>query len=1360
MSRERRSGGGRGRDGGDHEPPSLPKVGGTTLTAGLSRRAPTRADVTRALDEARNHVATGRRGLPELAVAVDPHAPRETRDIARARAAGNTVQNAIWRARDRVKVADDLAAEVAPDLLPDVAQVRQDITAFEAEARPLQARLPPTYTTAADYEGVVFAQDPAAIARLEAIEARERDDWHATLDVAATADEEVAPVPNGESARAQPDGAADAGNTRAPDATPPVADAEPLPHQAEMESSFGESLGHVEAHTGMAAELEPHGAQAMTRGNTMMFADKQPSAALVGHELTHVLQNQRAGTNVAMASGVASVESGAEVEARANAARIAEQPGTPLPAVRAAPAGGIHFAGMGEVRQAEAGITTPAGGPDLTPEASFLRRLSDENVFQIPKPVILERGTAGTLTIAAIAHEAMPADAAAVPVWCKILDGNGESVAEAGGTWHPLMVSVYLPITVPKSGDYRARLFLNSGRPSERILTRRIEVRTPDVDSARDLTDEELVAEQENIEEQLAAEADPARRETLLKGRGEMEWLAHERDLPRKPEPVMDEWEGLPSEPLAMRHYLEKRIATHGVEWTRQRVYDIAYNTYDEEYTLALEQLDIIQAEEEAFRKDFRATAKRTGLDLLAESEKEIATVLESYGLNADREILTNATNLVILGHTDLAVKLVMQMSKKDSRVGPDQAAAFEQKQGSRESLGAAASELKELQRVVGGLQEQYDELAGSNPPIPGGVDSASPEEMEGFARVEELGQRLAEWQTKLQVRWVELEGEHPVLAAFRSADGDPRDANLGRVAKDDDEDVMRGVLRSVLPKVKDIRLTDIDLFTGKLDPLKLPSIVEMTKQRMHIPPGSYRDGVADREVDAANGSDWTGWAIAAVTLGIAVRSASPTGGGSLVVAGAELAGLALDAYLVMEEVDKYDQAKRLTNTALDKARALSQEEPSLTWLAVQIVMLGVGAGFARQTFREAAGLHRAVRAGHATAEQIDHLDEIGEEAGLGRIGSKIANEAGADDAARIAARGARVTDEVGPLAASNTEALGRRIGARIEPDDALGTGVQVDFRVADDETVEILKIRVGRAASTADVLAHGKTIKLLQRYNGAWGKLRRILDEILAMFQGGVARPGSEAWLARMEAEKLLRIANTRRAALLSRGGDVSDALEAEVRFLEEQADAFDDIARTAQRDPVTGEHTVGMPDTSKIRERVASAEDATFEGLQRGDLGAESFADDARFAEGVTGGSPEQLRKNINDEMGLARGTEWPGYRAHHVIPSELKSEPVIQKIGFQFDHASNGIALPFPNDRARALSSHRGYHKAYNGAMKRKIAELDVNLGVEELRLQVLALQASARRLLESGTPLHRAGRQSVEQLEEMWYRMLSE
>src|SRR5262245_55098586 len=64
-----------------------------------------------------------------------------------------------------------------------------------------------------------------------------------------------------------------------------------LPYRQEMEASFGESFGDVQASTGLR---EP-GVQASAQGNQVAFASTEPSKFLVAHELTHIVQQRRGG---------------------------------------------------------------------------------------------------------------------------------------------------------------------------------------------------------------------------------------------------------------------------------------------------------------------------------------------------------------------------------------------------------------------------------------------------------------------------------------------------------------------------------------------------------------------------------------------------------------------------------------------------------------------------------------------------------------------------------------------------------------------------------------------------------------------------------------------------------------------------------------------------------------------------------------------------------------------------------------------------------------------------------------------------------------------------------------------------------
>lgn len=122
------------------------------------------------------------------------------------------------------------------------------------------------------------------------------------------------------------------------------------------------------------------------------------------------------------------------------------------------------------------------------------------------------------------------------------------------------------------------------------------------------------------------------------------------------------------------------------------------------------------------------------------------------------------------------------------------------------------------------------------------------------------------------------------------------------------------------------------------------------------------------------------------------------------------------------------------------------------------------------------------------------------------------------------------------------------------------------------------------------------------------------------------------------------------------------------------------------------------------------------------------------------VTGGKSTILGNNIMKSLGLSTQKTWSGYQAQHIIPAEMRSHPVIKKMGMDLDDASNGIFLPTPNDSVHTLSKHRGYHKVYSEFVRGKLDKIDINKSPLELQKQVKNLQSKLRKLQESGVPLY--------------------
>jgi len=119
-----------------------------------------------------------------------------------------------------------------------------------------------------------------------------------------------------------------------------------VPFQADMEHAFGEDFSGVSAHLGQAQAMNALGAHAATQGEAVAFATMNPDRELVAHELTHVVQNRRAGgSQVAGKSQLSDPGDAAEREADQVAAKVAA--GTPAGVAKSKDASSCNCGGAG-----------------------------------------------------------------------------------------------------------------------------------------------------------------------------------------------------------------------------------------------------------------------------------------------------------------------------------------------------------------------------------------------------------------------------------------------------------------------------------------------------------------------------------------------------------------------------------------------------------------------------------------------------------------------------------------------------------------------------------------------------------------------------------------------------------------------------------------------------------------------------------------------------------------------------------------------------------------------------------------------------------------------------------------------------
>ena len=134
------------------------------------------------------------------------------------------------------------------------------------------------------------------------------------------------------------------------------------------------------------------------------------------------------------------------------------------------------------------------------------------------------------------------------------------------------------------------------------------------------------------------------------------------------------------------------------------------------------------------------------------------------------------------------------------------------------------------------------------------------------------------------------------------------------------------------------------------------------------------------------------------------------------------------------------------------------------------------------------------------------------------------------------------------------------------------------------------------------------------------------------------------------------------------------------------------------------------------------------------------------------VSGGSSTKLGKNMMREMGAKGKAKWGGYQAQHIIPAEMATHPVLQKIGMDLDHASNGIFLRSPGSSISTGSRHRGYHSVYSEFVKQQLNRINLEMDSFSIQRQVQSLQTSLRKMQESGMPLYSSDGATLE----LWNR----
>lgn len=250
------------------------------------------------------------------------------------------------------------------------------------------------------------------------------------------------------------------------------------------------------------------------------------------------------------------------------------------------------------------------------------------------------------------------------------------------------------------------------------------------------------------------------------------------------------------------------------------------------------------------------------------------------------------------------------------------------------------------------------------------------------------LGKEIEEKKKAYNDLRTHLSGQYPVLDKFADLDQDMGGLQE-LVTKGPGSDVAALIAQKLADTLAKIATSRGGLDEGKVNVWRLPKMVSLTQAQL----GLSTDPVKTKLIEEKAKNEQPGMleGIALLVLNLAALAlAGPTGGLSLVVA----AGV--NAAVAAEHVEEYILQDAMAGSALQKAKTLSQDEPSLLWLAVEIAGVAFDAATAVTTmlkaFKSLAPLVRTAKVAKEGEELDKAYQAIREAANDAKVGERAEN--------------------------------------------------------------------------------------------------------------------------------------------------------------------------------------------------------------------------------------------------------------------------------------------------------------------------------------------------------------------------------
>lgn len=340
-----------------------------------------------------------------------------------------------------------------------------------------------------------------------------------------------------------------------------------------------------------------------------------------------------------------------------------------------------------------------------------------------------------------------------------------------------------------------------------------------------------------------------------------------------------------------------------------------------------------VRGEAVAFLVRFESRAKDVVRAILRDSETRIEAERLRYGLTR-----TESTRV---RYRPTGEGPLIQETEIEVRHGMERNLSTQGLAGAAADLTAKRDEVARLVRRREALLTTMP-IAGRGPAV-----RILPEH--NRAEHERLGGLIEDTRRSFDILRASLEDRYPILAGFAENPGSV--ATLANGPSPAAAAVLGEQIEARLANIRTVR--DELAPGGRVVVWKLPEIVLLTKGATGATSdtslGLAHSRVVDDKVRQVEADEaFTNVVLAALAIGLALLAAIPTGGSSLAAGVAAVAAIGSAGVAIgtaATHLQEYQLERAMAGTDFDRARALSAQDPSLFWLAVDILgaMLEVG---------------------------------------------------------------------------------------------------------------------------------------------------------------------------------------------------------------------------------------------------------------------------------------------------------------------------------------------------------------------------------------------------------------------------------